>query len=368
MSPTFRELTNAIQAELRSAIPVAASETIKPGADAITAEPHDMLALDAHRQSLQNVLQKALHTAAALEFATIPPYLTALWSIKDQNQPIARSIRSIIHEEMLHLALVNNLLVGIGGQPKITGPDTPSYPSKLPGGVHPELTVTLGGLDAENLDIFLEIERPEVVVPIEGQPDPTFPDDDTTIGEFYEMVRKAAQSLNPEFDVDHQIAGPLAPMVIADLATMDKAIDLIRTQGEGAAGIPYDRNPEDLAHYYRFKEVQLKRRLIWDEDSKVLRLGEKLSDAAIYKLAPVPPGGYGDQFPQSIHDLSAEFNREYSRMLNTLEDAWASGGQAALVRSVEYMFRLRPIAQEMIRSGGPKGGYTPEFRYIPNAA
>lgn len=41
-------------------------------------------------------LKKSLQAAVSLEFATIPPYLCALWSIKDDRHDVARSIREII--------------------------------------------------------------------------------------------------------------------------------------------------------------------------------------------------------------------------------------------------------------------------------
>ena len=55
-------------------------------------------------------LTNALKGAMTLEFATIPPYLTALWSIKEDLHPIAASLRNIVQEEMLHLALASNML------------------------------------------------------------------------------------------------------------------------------------------------------------------------------------------------------------------------------------------------------------------
>src|SRR6266436_4197622 len=80
-------------------------------------------------------LKSALQAAITLEFATIPPYLTALWSIKDELCPVAQSIREVVHEEMLHMALACNMLASIGGKPGINR-DLPSYPGPLPGGVH----------------------------------------------------------------------------------------------------------------------------------------------------------------------------------------------------------------------------------------
>jgi rubrerythrin len=65
------------------------------------------------------LLKDSLQVCIDLEFGTIPIYLAALWSIKDNLDPVAKSIRHIVQEEMLHLALVCNLLSSIGGDPKI---------------------------------------------------------------------------------------------------------------------------------------------------------------------------------------------------------------------------------------------------------
>src|SRR5262245_57028318 len=48
-------------------------------------------------------LQNALQSAITLEFATLPPYLTALWSIKNETDPVAISIREVVQEEMQHM-------------------------------------------------------------------------------------------------------------------------------------------------------------------------------------------------------------------------------------------------------------------------
>jgi hypothetical protein len=56
-----------------------------------------------------------LQGAVSLEFSTLPPYLSALWSVKDDLSPVAKSIREIAQEEMLHMALACNMLSAIGG-------------------------------------------------------------------------------------------------------------------------------------------------------------------------------------------------------------------------------------------------------------
>ena len=107
-------------------------------------------------------LKRALQAAVQLEFATIPPYLSAYWSIKDLDGDIASTILGIALDEMRHMGLVCNLLAGLGEQPKIAQPDVvPSYPGYLPGGVHPDLIVALRGLSRETASTFTSIELPK---------------------------------------------------------------------------------------------------------------------------------------------------------------------------------------------------------------
>src|SRR5580700_11430191 len=68
-------------------------------------------------------LRSALQNAIELEHSTIPPYLYALYSLKPgTNKEIAAIIRSVVLEEMLHMALVCNVLNAVGGSPLIDSP------------------------------------------------------------------------------------------------------------------------------------------------------------------------------------------------------------------------------------------------------
>ena len=60
-----------------------------------------------------------LQNAVKLEHSTIPPYLTAMFSLRPGvNQNIADQIRSIAMQEMLHMAIASNILISIGGIPR----------------------------------------------------------------------------------------------------------------------------------------------------------------------------------------------------------------------------------------------------------
>ena len=78
-------------------------------------------------------LRQHLQWAIELEHSTLPPYLTALYSIKDgTNQEAVEVIHSVFIEEMLHLTLAANILNAVGGAPNLDYPGImPSYPTFL---------------------------------------------------------------------------------------------------------------------------------------------------------------------------------------------------------------------------------------------
>jgi len=80
-------------------------------------------------------LREYLQNALEIEFATIPLYLTALYSIRDGcNTWASRLIRGVVMQEMLHLTQSANLLISVGGRPIIIidSPNAaPRYSPKL---------------------------------------------------------------------------------------------------------------------------------------------------------------------------------------------------------------------------------------------
>ena len=63
-------------------------------------------------------LRTAIQTAIELEHSTIPPYLTANFTLSNTgNDAISNVISSVVGEEMLHLSIACNLLNAIGGSP-----------------------------------------------------------------------------------------------------------------------------------------------------------------------------------------------------------------------------------------------------------
>ena len=103
-----------------------------------------------------------LYAAMQLEHATIPPYLTALYSIHPgTNADAYHVLRVIAVEEMLHLTLAANLLNAVGGTPDLTAPGLRAeYPAYLPGRRDRLRGEPAALLRERRCETFLKIERP----------------------------------------------------------------------------------------------------------------------------------------------------------------------------------------------------------------
>lgn len=109
-----------------------------------------------HEEILKNLLQ----TAILIEHSTIPPYLTALYSIKEgTNRRTSQVIRSVAVEEMLHMILVCNVMNALGIQPIINQPENyPKYPSKLP--LNIDFKLNIEKFSKSSISSFITIESP----------------------------------------------------------------------------------------------------------------------------------------------------------------------------------------------------------------
>src|SRR5215831_17355327 len=114
-----------------------------------------------HEITTVEQLHTYLYAAMQLEHATLPPYLTALYSIHPGSNPDARHvIRTVVVEEMLHLTLAANIMNAVGGTPDLTGADfVPKYPACLPDG-ETDFQVSRQAFSRECVKTFLDIERP----------------------------------------------------------------------------------------------------------------------------------------------------------------------------------------------------------------
>jgi len=320
----------------------------------------------------EECLVKMLRIAAQLEFATIPPYLCALWSIEDDRDPVAESIREVVQEEMLHLALVCNLLAAMGQQPEFCN-WAPQYPGPLPGGVHQGLEVKLQGLTKEGLLDFIRIESPEMRADnVDAEQGDPYWKGGQTIGMLYDSILAAFRHLKPELKTDNQVTGPLSWRTVATLADVEWAVRIIQHQGEGAVIGPLDSSKEDLAHYYRFLEIWKGKRLKFDQEDRHFYWRGKVELPKCRPMGPVPLGGYKQPPDENVARRLKDFDLAYTQMLLKLENAWGRAapdvatGQGALVAAYVEMFKLGKHARDLMNiplTGDSKGlTYGPHFQ------
>jgi hypothetical protein len=302
-------------------------------------------------------LKESLQAAVELEFATVPVYLCGMWSIEVQSGPVFSSIRSVVIDEMFHMALACNMLTTIGGTPEINTENVrPKYPGQLPGGVRPSLTVALTGLTKQVVDeMYMQIEFPEEgpIALFRGE---VFP----TIGDFYDAILDAFRKLQAtDITGARQISRGPKLFAINTLADAEKAIGRIKRQGEGTAQLhsPFsDDAGTVLAHYYQFAQIFHERKLIRIADGTFKFEGDSLPFPRVFPMAEVPAAGY----PES-HD----FNVQFTLMLNQLQAAWENGNEDELENAIDTMRTgLADSARSLIATPLPSGNgnFGPSFQ------
>lgn len=336
-----------------------------------------MLYLPRQRLETAKDLRTALHNAIKLELGTIPPYLTALFSIKPGSNAAACAIvRSVVIEEMLHLSLACNMLNAVGGRP-----DLPAavlrYPSPLPMGIGdkpggPPFIVPLARLSQASIQTFMTIEEPEHQL--------SFPEagvlrqsDYHTIGEFYEAVGKLMTELGERVftgDASRQVTGWIDQNhlhAVLNLEDALKAIELIVEQGEGTQQSPADQSDE-LAHYYRFQQIQRHESLNRD---RAVPAGYEwgpptigLDDAGVWPMVENPPEV---PLPQGseVARVSDQFDGTFTLLINELQRTFG-GEPRALDSAMGQMHALRIEAARLVpmEVPGRDGTAGPRFLYV----
>lgn len=307
-------------------------------------------------------LQKAIE----LEHSTIPPYLTAMLSLKPgQNREIGKLIHGIVMQEMLHMTISANILIAIGGHPRINTPDfIPNYPGPLPMGIADGLIV---GIEAFSLDLtrktFMGIEEPTDPIPVhemiglyaKGQ-EPEF----HTIGEYYESIKYKLDELSGQLQfgqLPQQVLNYFPPQVlfpITDVDSAKKAIDVIITQGEGTSASPYqDPNApeklEDLAHYYKFESIANGREITPCPDGKGYCFGGKPIPFNQDGVWPMPPTPKPEDYPENSQErtLIERFAYSYSSLLNSLHRAF-NGEPGQMDTAIGLMFDLKVLSASLM--------------------
>lgn len=339
-------------------------------------------------------LNDYLYRGLQLEHATIPVYLTALYSLHPQTNADAwHTLRVVVIEEMLHLTLAANVMNAIGGEPDLTKPGfVPEFPARLPDG-ETDFVVDLQRFSERAVDTFLQIERPgkapaegRRIVPrssvheiprqagskqrmgpllgtVPNQPEQQF----WSIGEFYEEIirgivyledvhRKQGKTIftgDPARQVtpEYYYSGGGQIITVTGLESAVRALRLIAEQGEGIGGGIYDTESE-LAHFYRFQQLKIGRfYLPPDQPDKPTGPPVKVDWEAAYpvlmnaRLADYPEGS-------ELRSAAAGFNKQYADFLALLTQAY-NGRPELLIEAVWGMFRIRDVMVRLIRNPIP---------------
>ena len=307
----------------------------------------------AHREALIHTLGKA----AELEHLVMCQYLYAAFSLKDgeaeglSTDHLAtvrrwrRELLDIAAQEMLHLALVQNLLAAVGAAPRLARPNVPIPPGAYPAAV--QLAMLPFGETA--LRHFAFLERPEGMEMTdadgmaalakaaelphaeEDEIGPHLQDFDT-IGHLYRSIEDGLEALVERMGGERLFIGPLRAQATAehfrwrelvavhDLASAHAAIDTIVEQGEGLRGEWHD------AHFGRLVRML--------DEYLALRADDRDFDPTRpVELAHVRPLASGapvtlitDPFSSRVTDL---LNAVYEVVLQLLSRYFANTGESA---------------------------------------
>lgn len=337
-------------------------------------------------------LHEHLMAAVELELLTIPPYLTALYSLGGKSETAEEIIRSVVMEEMMHLALAANVLNAVGGKPELTtGGYVPRYPAKIPFHDPETFQVSLLPFGQEALTTFLAIENPNRsgVKPPPASAGAAVPrvfelaveNGYKTIGEFYGAIEKAIQALDARGGLfSGEASRQIGPAIfhpsphqgrmieVKDLKTAMEALELIVDQGEGDVKTPGPGekfDPEgELAHYYRFKELSEGHEYAKDDSP------EKPTGPAIIldfaAILPMKPNLRAEDLSGELRAEAEAFNATYARLLAQIQEA--IDGQPIVLKKHAYgtMEELRGAAEELLAKplndgSGLNAGPTFEF-------
>jgi len=327
-------------------------------------------------------LHAYLHSALQLEHATIPPYLTALYSLHSGGNSAAwHTLRVVVVEEMLHLSLVANVLNATGGKPDLTGPGfVPAYPASLPDGER-DFAVDLQPLSLDAVGTFLRIERPAEAPNEESRLLPRVRTERTllaasptdpgmqfySIGEFYREICRGLEYLHKQYagqgtelftgalsrqvTPEYFYSGGGHAIVVTDLESALDALNFIAEQGEGLGGGIYDDKAE-LAHYYRFEQLRLGRYYVkGDQPGQPSGPAFDTDWTAVY---PVLKNACLADYPEDseVYHAARAFNDSYADFLAFLTSAF-TGQPALLLDAVPRMMRLRDDMSRLIRNPAP---------------
>ena len=333
-------------------------------------------------------LKRDLQDAITLEFATIPLYLTSMYSIKaSHNQEVRAVIRSVVMQEMLHMAQAANILIAIGGEPIIDDKEhLPTFPGPLPVGILPQLNVTLQKASPKHIhEVFMMVEFPHD----EHEIFPEVSKNDLTIGKFYRQIKRCMVKLAKEgrvtfcegiTDTECEAKQMYWPWEqydtssnlyrVTNLKTAKKAIKMIVEQGEGAGKQdPTYLDTNKLAHFYKFEELACKQHMtVLHEHEYGFSGGEiEFTSEGVWPMRD-NPGKEGIPPGTQLYYSAKRFHRIYRSLLAKFQEMF--DGRPEVIDDVVYLMEsLQLHTKELMRAeiptnpGWPKQTCGPIFDY-----
>jgi CDGSH-type Zn-finger protein/truncated hemoglobin YjbI len=298
-----------------------------------------------HREALIYMLCEA----AELEHGIMCQYLFAAFSLKQatdegltENELAAvtrwrRQLSHVATQEMLHLALVHNLLTAIGAAPHLARPNLPHPASHYPAGVQ----LALLPFGEQALKHFMFLERPEGMdiddadglaavaraAPLMSEHDIVPQGQDfATVGHLYRSIEAGFEHLASKYGEDWLFVGPPRAqateshfgwpelVAVTGLGSAKRAIEEILEQGEGARGDWQE------AHFGQFVEML-------DEYQQLCAVNPGFAPARPVIAANVRPSERDADVPLINDPLTARvadlFNVGYEILLQIFERFFA---------------------------------------------
>lgn len=333
-----------------------------------------MTTLEKDKQPVIELLQ----TAVLFEMSTIPPYMTALLSIKPgTNKVAADNIRGVMMEEMLHMTLAGNVLSSIGGTMTFDANHIPEYPLALEFEGQRlkkrEFDIDLAPMSADTIKVFTQIELPdgwpEEKAMLKAVPEIDVPG--YTIGAFYQKVEDMLEELcdrygqddvfsgdsSRQVDVNFYWSGGGQPIKVSDIKSAKEALSIIVEQGEGTSTSVYDGDMHyfdqaaEVAHFFRFNEILYSRHYQAGDHPHEPPTGDsfEVDYDAVYPIkVNAKASDYADDL--KLSQLNQNFNREYSRMLTQIAAAFNGNPDALYTAILNGMHDMVDIAREMMKT------------------
>lgn len=322
-------------------------------------------------------VQQLVQQAIDIEFSTLPPYLYAKMTLlPGTNEAAAVRMNGIVQQEMIHMCLACNIMNAIGGTVVI---NPPRYPGPLPAAVGGNLIVHLLPFSQAAMSQGMAIEEPSEPIDPPQLVGAKMLDTTVTIGEYYHLLDQALAALPASAWIPNRFQitdGQFFPGQLFAVNNYDdahEAITQIVSEGEGTPVSP--NNPgspltfqNELAHYYRFWEMERDQVLVKDPGNPVgFAWGGPLGVNwhAVYPAIADPELHDFSNDSPAAQQAQADCNAAYSAMVDALTSAF-SGGTGGLGLAVRAMFDLRMAAIKALSTPLANGQVSgPAFLYTP---